>query len=424
MDLKELQEKRGQLAEKIRELAKNQAKWTAEDRQQWDAVNDDLNTVEQQITETRERLDVEARVKSLDRDDNSLDPPPPRREQVDEAAQRNLALQGWMRAARLQPTDEQREACRATGINLASQEIDLPLYRDYAEVRAAQSAATGSGGGFTIAPDFITQLEVAMLAFGGVRSVATVMRTDTAADLPYPTLNDTTNSGAMIAEKAQVSSTALTFSQVTLKAYKFYSMIQVPFELMQDSAFNMAGVCSTALGERLARATATYYTTGTGAAQPYGIVNSSTVGVTTASATAIASTELVDMVHSVDPAYRQTGCGWMMNDAVVKYIRKLQLGDGQFLWIPGLQASEPSSILGYPITVNQQMSSTITASDITALFGQLSKYMIRDVAGIRLKRLDERYADYDQVAFLAFLRTDGNLLDAGGHPVKNLTQHA
>mgnify|MGYP001114912750 CR=1 FL=1 len=46
--------------------------------------------------------------------------------------------------------------------------------------------------------------------------------------------------------------------------------------------------------------------------------------------------------------------------------------------------------------------------------------IIRDVVGVTLLRLDERYADYHQVAFLAFARSDGNLLNAGTNPVKHL----
>ena len=46
----------------------------------------------------------------------------------------------------------------------------------------------------------------------------------------------------------------------------------------------------------------------------------------------------------------------------------------------------------------------------------------RDVADIRLRRLEERYADVDQVGFVAFMRGDGVLLDAGTHPVKYIKQ--
>jgi HK97 family phage major capsid protein len=47
--------------------------------------------------------------------------------------------------------------------------------------------------------------------------------------------------------------------------------------------------------------------------------------------------------------------------------------------------------------------------------------MIRDVKDVTLVRLDERFAEFGQVCFLAFSRHDGDLLDAGTHPVKYLT---
>jgi HK97 family phage major capsid protein len=78
----------------------------------------------------------------------------------------------------------------------------------------------------------------------------------------------------------------------------------------------------------------------------------------------------------------------------------------------------PNTILGYPYTINQSMAS-MTASAKSVLFGDFSKYVIRDVRGFTLVRLDERYADYHQVGFLAFLRTDGDLLDAGTNPIKH-----
>jgi hypothetical protein len=40
------------------------------------------------------------------------------------------------------------------------------------------------------------------------------------------------------------------------------------------------------------------------------------------------------------------------------------------------------------------------------------------VRDFTLIRLDERFAEYHQVAFLAFSRHDGDLLDAGTDPVK------
>jgi HK97 family phage major capsid protein len=54
------------------------------------------------------------------------------------------------------------------------------------------------------------------------------------------------------------------------------------------------------------------------------------------------------------------------------------------------------------------------------VFGALDKYLIRNVKALSIMRLSERFADYGQVAFIGFSRADGNLIDAGTHPVKHI----
>jgi HK97 family phage major capsid protein len=66
---------------------------------------------------------------------------------------------------------------------------------------------------------------------------------------------------------------------------------------------------------------------------------------------------------------------------------------------------------------------TLGAGNTSIVFGQLSKYVIRRAGPIRIQRLTEKYAEYGQIAFIAFVRRDGNLLDAGSHPVKTLVNH-
>ena len=78
----------------------------------------------------------------------------------------------------------------------------------------------------------------------------------------------------------------------------------------------------------------------------------------------------------------------------------------------------PATLLGYPIYPNNDMASATTNGTKAVLFGALSKYKIREVLGIELIRLNERYADAHQVAFLAVARADGDLINAGTNPVK------
>ncbi|MCY1305329.1 phage major capsid protein, HK97 family [compost metagenome] len=161
---------------------------------------------------------------------------------------------------------------------------------------------------------------------------------------------------------------------------------------------------------------------GTGVGQPTGIVTAASVGANAATAAAITFDELIDLEHSVDPAYRQAGrCRFMFHDSTLKAIKKLKDDQKRPLWLPGVAVREPDTVLGYAYTINQHVP--VLASEAKAvLFGDFSKYLIRDVLAVSLFRLtDSKYTEKGQVGFLAFSRHDGNLIDVGG-AVKALQQ--
>jgi HK97 family phage major capsid protein len=88
-----------------------------------------------------------------------------------------------------------------------------------------------------------------------------------------------------------------------------------------------------------------------------------------------------------------------------------------------MAAGQPDTIDGDPVLVIHDMASSVVASAKTILYGDLSRYKVREVGSIRLYRLEERFRTEDQDGFMAFLRGDGNLLTAGS-PVKYLQQAA
>lgn len=445
--LKQLLERKGQLATKIRALADKDVDgytWTAEDEAEWKRLNDEYNALEQRIdrlhradtvnTQAADREAANEDRSRVGREDRSTAPHGGTPTVTNE--HRAIALRAWCRAQYdIEITEREREACTLAGINPRARELEISLRTQpyhqvrqelgrYLEGRAGLVVGTDAAGGYTVPEGFVTNLEVSLLQFGGVRQVADVIRTATGNDLPWPTVNDTGNSGELLAEQASIGSTVdPTFGRVVFNAYKYSSkLVQISSELLQDSAFDMPAYLGSALGERIGRITNTHFTTGDGSSKPNGIVTASALGVTAASATAIAADELFDLIHSVDPAYRgMPGVGWMMKDSTLAAIRKLKDSQNRYLWEPSLQMGVPDQLLRYRVTVNQQMAAIATGAK-TVLFGCMPKYKIRDVAGVRLRRLVERYADVDQEGFVAFLRTDGDLLDAGTDPIKHLIQ--
>src|SRR5262249_19328117 len=138
------------------------------------------------------------------------------------------ALQGWLRAVKpdCEFQREHLDAAKFFNINLRNKEIELPIAQDHRIVKKEfrDMSLTVASAGYTAAQGFVDNLEIALLEFGGVRQMATVMRTTTGADLPWPTMNDTSNKGAILAEAAAIgTSVDPTFANVVFKAFKYSS---------------------------------------------------------------------------------------------------------------------------------------------------------------------------------------------------------
>jgi HK97 family phage major capsid protein len=292
---------------------------------------------------------------------------------------------------------------------------------DLTPEQRAFAAGTGNVGGVTVPQGFYARIVEAMARYGGMRaSRAFQFSTGSGAALPVPTVNDSAVEGELIGENAAHTVDSSTpFSSATLNSYLYGSkIVPVSIQLLQDSYFDIDTFLTNLLGKRLGRITNRHYTVGTGSGQPQGVVVGSTLGKTgtTGQTLSIITDDLYDLKHAVDPEYR-TDAQWMFHDTTLKVIKKLKDSQNRPLWTSGLAVREPDTIDGDPYVVNQHMA-VMAANAKSVLYGDFSNYFIRDVLGIQILRLSERYADFLQVGFLAFLRTDGKLVDAGTNPIK------
>lgn len=295
---------------------------------------------------------------------------------------------------------------------------------DWRQVRNAQSTTVGSQGGFTVDSSVAASVLSALKEFGGMRSVASIISTATGGPMSFPTSNGTAELGELVAENATATDLDVSFGTIALPVFKFSSkVVAIPFELLQDSSVDVEAFARARLVERLGRIMNRMYTIGTGAGQPHGVQVAASVGVTAANGTtqvtAVTYESLVDLQHSVDPAYRALGrTRWMFNDSTLKTLRKIKDASQRPIFVPGYETGSPMGapdmLLGRPITINQDMPDMAASVD-SILFGDFSFYTIRDVMALELFRFtDSAYTKLGQVGFLAWLRSGGNLIDVGG----------
>lgn len=327
------------------------------------------------------------------------------------------------------PNGENRSVQPGAKVDLAEQRVaafdaflrrgidDLPAEqrRILREMRA-QEVGTDSKGGYLVPEGFMAELVKSLKAWGPMLDPGVTRRLDTAtgASIPWPTMNDTSNKGALIAENTQVSVSEVAFGTKTLGAYKYTSgVVLVSSELLQDSALNVESIIRDAMSERIGRIGNEHLTTGDGSDKPNGIITAATALTGVAAASAITFDDMIELFHAVDPAYREdASVRWMFNDSTLKALRKLKdTVTGNYIWQPAnVATAQPATILDKPYSINQDMASIGTGNKSVA-FGAFNRYVVRMVREFAIRRLVERYADYDQTGFIGFTRFDGELLD-------------
>ncbi|MBB3288165.1 MULTISPECIES: phage major capsid protein [unclassified Rhizobium] len=295
---------------------------------------------------------------------------------------------------------------------------------DWEIVRNTMSTTTPSEGGYTVATEVATSVLEALKAYGGMRAVADVIQTASGNPMTFPTSDGTSEEGEIVPENTAATDADVSFGTTGLPVYKYSSkVVTVPWELLQDSSVDIEAFVRGRLVTRLGRVTNRHFTVGTGVAQPNGIMVAAPIGVTAANGssqvTSVTYDSLVDLQHSVDPAYREGGdCRFMMNDDTVRIVRKIKDGQQRPIFVPGYESGNPGGapdrLLGSPIQVNQSVAS-MAASAKSIAFGDFNKYKIRDVMAIQMFRFtDSAYTKKGQVGFLAWMRSGGNFTDIGG----------
>ncbi|PAK25793.1 phage major capsid protein [Streptomyces sp. alain-838] len=390
-------EKRANLWSQMQEIqaraeSENRDALTAEERESWDRMEADLTATSQDI----ERMERSARMDAVQRDQAIVTTGGnaeggENREADQDAAYRD-AFGRFLRRGMSVLSNDQRELMLA----------------NHSEIRA-QATSPGSAGGYFIPTDTLNKITETLKVYGGLLSEVNVITTASGNPLNWPTNDDTANVGAILGENQPVTEQDLVLGQKDLGAYTYTSkMIRASLALLQDSAFDTEGFIARKLGERIGRAIAAHLATGTGTNQPEGLFTNATAGVTGAAGqvTSVTYDDLVDLQHSVDPAYRSTA-KWATSDSGLKMVRKLKDEQGRPLWEPSVQSGVPSTLLGAPVVIDNGIP-VPAASAASIGFGDLrASYVARQVAGGQMMRLEERYADYLQVGFLGFLRFDG-----------------
>lgn len=390
MSLKELNEKRNTLAGQMRNLHETigDNEWTVDQRTQWDNMKKELDNLDGKIERENE-------LRQFDQQFVENQTPPQEQRQVDPQLEPRSVFDEFMRRGAQDFSAEQRKVL--------------------AEMRV-QSVGSNEQGGYTVPKEFQARIVAQMQAYGGLANISRILTTSDGRTIEWLTADSTSEVGELVGENQAATEADTAFGIANLGAKKLSSkVIRVSNELLQDSAIDIEGYLADRIAERIGRAEAKFLVQGTGAGspqQPKGLEVSVT-GTTTA--TTVGKVDWKDinaLIHAIDPAYRGAGnTRLLFNDNTFRVLKELEDAQKRPLWLPSIAGVAPSTILGYQYAIDQGVADIGTGKKFL-YFGDFNRFIVRRVSYMTLKRLVERYAEFDQVGFLAFHRFDCALEDA------------
>lgn len=269
------------------------------------------------------------------------------------------------------------------------------------------STTPDADGGYLVPEEFERQIVTGLEEANIVRTLAKTITTSAERKIPIAA---THSIAQWTAENAAYTESNPTFAQKTIEAFKLTDLAKVSVELLQDSMFDLESYIATEFARAFGAAEEEAFCIGTGTGQPSGIFTASggTVGVTAGSPTAVTVDNLIDLVYSLQSAYRKNAA-FFMRDVTVSALRKLKDSNGAYLWQPSVQAGQPDRLLGYPLYTSPYVPA-VAASALPIAFGDFKNYWIADRTGRTVQRLVELYSGNGQVGFLATERVDGKVI--------------
>ena len=365
---------------------KGSASWTAEEQTQFDGYANEMEAGKKQIANIEKMRELDA--------EKYFNAAPGKKQEEGATIDAMAAVALYMR----------------NGANVTHEQA--------VAIRNAMSTTTTTEGGFTVPSEVATMVIDKLKAFGGMREVASIISTAGGNPIDWPTSDGTAEVGAIVGQNTVANSADVTFGTVGLNPFYYTSnQIALPLQLIQDSAIDVVAFVVNRLATRIARIQNTHFTVGAGTTLPDGVVPRAGAGKTgtTGQTLTVIYDDLIDLIHSVNRAYRANG-RFMLNDLSLAVVRKVKDSTGRPIWNPGdnenIANGVPSTLCGYAYSVNDDMA-VMAANAKSIAFGDFSQYTIRDIAGTTtLRRFDDSaFALKNQVGFCGWTRSGGNLLE-------------
>lgn len=276
------------------------------------------------------------------------------------------------------------------------------------------TAGNDVSGGFLNAPqEFVAQLISKVKDAVFLRGLATVIPTTSAEGLGFPTLENDLDDAEWSDEiKAAPEDKGLKFGKRELKPHPTKKLVKVSEKFLRTAALNPEAIVMDRGAYKFGITEEKAFLLGTGNKQPLGVFTASPQGIDTdrdvasGSATGFTADGLKLIKYSLKAQYMKTAQWLFHRDGVAK-IATLKDGNGQYIFEMAEALGAMDVLMGRPLNMSEYAPNTFTSGKYVGMFGDFTWYYIADSLALRIKRLNELYAETNEVGFIFDKETDG-----------------
>ena len=356
------------------------------------------------VTEIKDRIEVLAEHDKEHRDrieELEADRSGPSKTSIEERDDRHL--KAWLKWAR-KGTQHAEAEHELKSIETEARN-ELKVLAEKGEVKAANVlSGTDAAGGFAVPTVIAREIEKLELLFSPVRRIVKRVTTNTPQYSELVNIRGAT--AGWVGESGSRTQTATPeLREQTPTFGELYAYPETSEWALDDIFFDVENWLASEVADQFAQTESQAVIDGSGTNRPTGMLDTTPVltdddasPLRAANAYEYISSDpgspavpqiladsLITTIYALNSAYRP-GSTWVMNSSTTADIRKLTDANNQYLWQPGLQAGQPSMLLGYPVETWEQMPD-VGAGNHPVAFGNFRRgYLLVDRVGLRSTR--------------------------------------
>lgn len=276
----------------------------------------------------------------------------------------------------------------------------------------AMDMTTGAEGGVLVPPTYMETIMQVTPQQAVFRPRATVIPAGTPPDsaMIIPTLDQSGTQGVYagvtvkwLAEGATKAETAPALKDIQLFPREVAAYVTVTDKLLRN-AEAASTLVTNLLRKAIIGSEEAAFGNGNGVGKPTGIINhASALTVNRTTANSVVYNDLVAMLAKM--WFDDSQPVFIANQTCLPKLMTMTTPLGQLVWQPSAREGFPSTLLGYPLLLNQRQPALGTKGDL--MFVDLPKYLIKDGSALAIEASPHVYFTNNKTVIKAYWNVDG-----------------